>query len=332
MNKILWNEEKIHNLFALPFFDLIYQAYTCHKQNFDLNDIDFCVLSNIKTGACPEDCAYCPQSGHYKTGLKKENLLDIDQVIAQAKNAKSLGAKRFCMGAAWKNPSKKDFPKALEMITEVNKLGLETCVTLGALDADQAAQLAEVGLDYYNHNLDTSPEFYSSIITTRTFQDRLDTIQHVVNAGINVCCGGILGMGETREDRIQLLLALNKLPVTPQSIPINQLMPVAGTPLENTTPIDSFEFIKTIAIARLMFPQARVRLSAGRENMSDEMQAWCFMAGANSMWLGDKLLTAKNPSQDHDAQLFEKLNMRFPEVVVADKIDADKVCADKVCC
>lgn len=308
----VWNEEKILDLFNLSFFDLVYQAHTLHKQNFNTQDMEFCTLSSIKTGACPENCAYCPQSGHYNTGLKNEKILDTELVVTQAKIAKANGAQRFCMGAAWKNPPKKDFPKVLDMIREVKNLGLETCVTLGMLDAEQAAQLKATGLDFYNHNLDSSESFYSTIISTRTYQDRLDTIQHVIDAGINVCCGGILGMGETRQDRVQLLLALHQLPVAPQSIPINKLIPIKGTPLEKAQALDQFEFIKTIAVSRLMFPIAKIRLSAGRESMSDETQAWCFMAGANSIFIGDKLLTAKNPDQDQDIRLLKKLNINLP--------------------
>ena len=318
MTRPLWNEEKVLGLFKLPYFDLIHQAYVQHKQHFDIQAMEFCTLSSIKTGACPEDCAYCPQSGHYNTGLKKEKLLDLELVISQAKKAKANGAKRFCMGAAWKDPPKKDFPEVLEMVREIKKLGLETCVTLGMLDAEQAEQLSFAGLDFYNHNLDTSKNFYPSIISSRTYQDRLETINHVINAGINVCCGGILGMGESRQDRIQLLLTLYQLPVPPQSIPINKLIPIKGTPLEKTEPLDQFEFIKTIAVTRLMFPKAKIRLSAGRENMSDEMQAWCFMAGANSIFIGDKLLTAKNPDQDRDVQLLKKLNIRIPKYEAAE--------------
>lgn len=310
----MWTNEKIQKLFELPFFELINQAYTQHKIYFDAQDMEFCALSSIKTGSCPEDCAYCPQSGHYKTGIKKEKLLDIKEVLAQAEQAKNNGAKRFCMGAAWRNPSQKDLSNVLEMVKEVKNLGLETCATLGMLDENQAHELKQAGLDYYNHNLDTSPDYYSSIITTRTYQDRLDTISNVISAGINVCCGGILGMGESRNDRIEFLLALYALPSAPQSIPINQLIAIKGTPLEKAKLLDAFEFIRTIAIARLMFPQSKIRLSAGRENMTDEMQAWCFMAGANSIFIGDKLLTAKNPDQHQDIQLLKKLNMRIPQV------------------
>jgi biotin synthase len=317
MNKISWTAEMVRDLYELPFFELINQAYQCHIEHFDPSEIEFCALCSIKTGACPEDCAYCPQSGHYNTGLKKEKLLDIVNVVSQAKQAKANGAKRFCMGAAWKNPPKKDFPKVLEMIQAVKGLGLETCVTLGMLDEYQAVELKSVGLDYYNHNLDTSADYYASIISTRIYQDRIDTLTKVANAGINVCCGGILGMGETRLDRIQFLLALKALPSSPQSIPINQLIPIPGTPLANQKSVDTFEFIKTIAVARLLFPDAKVRLSAGRENMSDEMQAWCFMAGANSIFIGDKLLTAQNTSKNRDINLLKRLGLRIPKVTKA---------------
>lgn len=317
MENSQWNQKKVDALYELPFFDLIHQAHTEHKKHFDTKQMEFCTLSSIKTGACPEDCTYCPQSGHYNTGLQKEKLLDPMIVIAQARKAKQSGAKRFCMGAAWKNPSKKDLPKVLQMVAGVKALGLETCASLGTLDEEQAEELKKSGLDYYNHNLDTSEKYYPEIITTRTYQSRIDTITHVHKAGINVCCGGILGLGESRKDRIQLLLALNALPKAPQSIPINKLIPIKGTPLENQEPLEKFEFIKTIAITRLMFPTSKIRLSAGREDMSDEMQAWCFMAGTNSIFIGDKLLTAKNPSQHQDIQLLKKLNIELPESIEA---------------
>lgn len=317
MNQTGWTAEEVGRLYELPFFELISRAHQCHSEHFPPGEIEFNALCSIKTGACPEDCAYCPQSGHYNTGLKKEKLLDIAVVIAQAKQAKANGAKRFCMGAAWKNPPKKDFPAVLEMIQAVKDLGLETCVTLGMLDDEQTAALKSVGLDYYNHNLDTSPTHYATIISTRTYQDRIDTLTKVAAAGINVCCGGILGMGETRADRIEFLLALQALPSVPQSIPINQLIPIPGTPLAKQKSVDSFEFIKTIAIARLLFPDTKVRLSAGREHMSAEMQAWCFMAGANSIFIGEKLLTMKNPSQNCDMDLFNRLGLRAPAVMAA---------------
>ena len=307
-----WNQESIANLFELPLFELIFKAYAVHRINFEITEMEFCTLSSIKTGTCPEDCAYCTQSGHYQTEVKREKLVDLEAVLEQAKAAKKGGAKRFCMGAAWRSPPKGDFPKVLEMIKAVKSLGLETCVTLGMLDREQAEQLKKAGLDFYNHNLDTSPEFYKKIITTRTYQDRVDTLKNVKEAGINVCCGGILGMGETREDRISLLMQLYQLAEPPTSIPINQLIPMKGTPLENTKLLDSFEFVKTIAVTRLMFPHSMIRLSAGREEMSDEFQAWCFMAGANSIFCGDKLLTAKNPERGRDFNLLSRLGFKTP--------------------
>ena len=307
-----WNKTSVDQLFELPFFELLYKAHEVHRSNFDVRDMELCTLSSIKTGTCPEDCAYCPQSGHYTTEVKREKLIDLKEIIKQAKIAKENGARRFCMGAAWRSPPKREFPQVLEMIKSVKALGLETCVTLGMLDQEQILQLREVGLDFYNHNLDTSPEFYKKIISTRTYQDRINTLKHIREAGINVCCGGILGMGESREDRIQLLLELYQLPEPPTSIPINKLIPIKGTPLEDTKSIDSFEFVKTIAIARLIFPTSVIRLSAGRETMSDELQAWCFMAGANSIFYGDKLLTAKNPTQNHDISLLRKLGLKTP--------------------
>ncbi|MCE3238624.1 MAG: bioB [Gammaproteobacteria bacterium] len=315
MNNTAWTKDKIRTLYEKPFFELVHQAYSCHKINFDTHSIEFCTLSSIKTGNCPEDCAYCPQSGHYKTDVRKEKLLDVEEVLLQAQRAKNNGAKRFCMGAAWRSPPAEDFLRVLEIVKAVKSLGIETCVTLGMLDADQAHALKEAGLNYYNHNLDTSADYYASIITTRTYQDRINTITNIVSAGINVCCGGILGMGESRNDRIDFLLSLYELPSIPQSIPINQLIAIPGTPLQDKKPLDSFEFIKTLAITRIMFPQSKVRLSAGRENMSEEMQAWCFMAGANSIFIGEKLLTAKNPAQNKDVQLLEKLNICPPQKI-----------------
>lgn len=312
MKKETWSQQAVSDLFELPFFELLFKAYSMHRVNFDITEMEFCTLSSIKTGTCPEDCAYCTQSGHYKTDLKKEKLIDIDSVIEQAKLAKKNGAKRFCMGAAWRSPPKRELPKVLEMIKAVKALGLEACVTLGMLDKEQARDLKQVGLDFYNHNLDTSPDFYQRIITTRTYKDRIETLKNVRDAGINVCCGGILGMGESREDRIRLLLQLNQLPEPPTSIPINQLVPMKGTPLENTEPLDPFEFIKTVAVTRLMFPKSMIRLSAGREEMTDELQAWCFMAGANSIFYGNKLLTARNPGQDRDFSLLNRLGLKTP--------------------
>jgi biotin synthase len=305
-----WTRAAIANLYDLPLLELVFRAQQVHRQHFDPQEIELCSLLSIKTGACPEDCAYCPQSGHYKAGVEKEKILDIPQVIEHATLAKKNGAIRFCMGAAWKNPPEKDFPKVLAMIKAVKEIGLETCVTLGKLSENQAKQLKDEGLDFYNHNLDTSANFYPKIISTHTYQDRLDTLTKVQQAGIKVCCGGILGLGESRADRIDFLTQLANLPTPPESVPINKLIPFKGTPLAESLPIDNFEFIKTIAVARIIIPTAMIRLSAGRMSMTEEMQALCFMAGANSMWLGDKLLTAANPSKDNDAQLFAKLNLK----------------------
>lgn len=309
-----WTTEAITHLFEKPFFDLLFQAQQVHRAHFNPHQIQISSLLNIKTGTCPEDCAYCPQSGHYKTGLEKEKLWEIENVKAAAKNAKANGATRFCMGAAWRSPPKKAFESVLEMIKVVKEMGLETCVTLGMLDAEQTAQLKEAGLDYYNHNLDTSREYYPKIITTRTYQERLDTLEQVRTSGIKVCCGGILGMGETREDRIQLLKTLANLPEAPKSVPINQLIPIPGTPLGNSAPIDPFEFIRVIAAARVLMPTSWVRLSAGRKDMSDEMQALCFFAGANSIFYGDKLLTAPNPGINDDQSLFNRLNLQAASI------------------
>jgi len=300
---------EIVSLYEQPFIDLVYQAQSIHRTHFKTNAIERCTLLSIKTGACPEDCAYCPQSGHYNTGLKKEKLLPIADVIEKAKAAKALGAKRFCMGAAWRNPPDKDFPNILEMVRAVKALGLETCVTLGSLTPAQAEQLKSAGLDFYNHNLDTSENYYKEIITTRPYAERLQTLAHVEKAGLNTCCGGIIGMGETREDRAAFLQTLQQLEAPPTSIPINRLIPIAGTPLANTPKIDDIEFIKTIAITRILFPRSIIRLSAGREDMSELMQAWCFMAGANSIFYGDVLLTASNTTTNQDHVLFEKLGM-----------------------
>lgn len=304
-----WTVSLIAKAFAKPFFELIQAAYTCHRSHFKARDMEFCALSSIKTGTCPEDCAYCPQSGHYNTGLKKEKLRDLDTILAQAKAAQEKGAKRFCMGAAWRGPPEREFDRVLNMVKAVKKMGLETCATLGMLNKAQASALKAAGLDYYNHNLDTSREYYSTIISTRKYEDRLETIAHVAEAGIHVCCGGILGMGETRDDRIRLLWALYKLPVAPKSIPINHLIPIPGTPLAEEKPLDFFEVARMIAVTRIVFPKSKIRLSAGREQMSDEMQAWCFMAGANSIFIGDKLLTAKNPDHAHDLKLLKKLDI-----------------------
>lgn len=306
-----WQEQEVRDLYELPFMDCMFQAHTVLKQNFKTNSIQACALLSIKTGACPEDCAYCPQSAHYHTSVTKEKLMEVDQIVEQAKKAQATGASRFCMGAAWRNIPQKELPKIQEIIKRVKELGLETCATLGMVDEKQARQLQECGLDYYNHNLDTSPEYYEKIITSRTYQQRLDTLTAVREAGINVCCGGIIGMGESRADRIKLLLQLANLPEHPKSVPINQLIPIPGTPLENQQKLDSFEFIRTIAIARILMPNSYVRLSAGREDMSQEMQAWCFFAGANSIFYGDTLLTADNQAESEDQQMLQRLGIIF---------------------
>jgi biotin synthetase len=305
-----WDENKVSALYERPFSELLFAAHLVHKENFNAQEVELCTLLSIKTGSCPEDCAYCPQSAHYQTGVRKEKLLELDAVLNAAKRAKENGATRFCMGAAWRNPPAKQFPAVLAMVRAVKEIGLETCLTLGMLSADQAQELKSAGLDFYNHNLDTSAAFYSQIISTRTYQDRLDTLGYVHDAGINMCCGGIIGMGESRKDRIGLLLQLVNLPAPPTSVPINRLIPFAGTPLAQTDTIDNFEFIRTIAVARIMLPASMIRLSAGRISMSEEMQAWCFFAGANSMWLGETLLTAANPAKEQDFRFLNKLGMQ----------------------
>ena len=304
-----WRREEIEALFAEPFMELMYRAQQVHREHFTPGEVQVSTLLSIKTGACPEDCAYCPQSAHHKTGLETERLLPLDEVVEAAKAAKARGASRFCMGAAWRQPRDRDLEPVLEMVQAVKALGLETCVTLGMLTAEQTRRLRDAGLDYYNHNLDTSPEFYGEIISTRTFQDRLDTLAHVRDAGIHVCSGGIVGMGEDRADRAGMLQALANLPRHPESVPINLLVRVEGTPLAGVEPPDPFEFVRTIAVARRLMPASHVRLSAGREAMSDELQALCFLAGANSIFYGDKLLTTPNPDTDHDRALFERLGI-----------------------
>jgi biotin synthase len=304
-----WSRAEVQSLFELPFSELLYRAQTVHRRHFDPHAVQISTLLSIKTGGCPEDCGYCPQSVHYDTGLEPEALLDIEEVVTAAQRAREAGATRFCMGAAWRNPRGRNFERVLEMVRRVRAEGLETCVTLGMLDAEQARELKQAGLDYYNHNLDTSPEYYGEIITTRRYQDRLDTLGHVRDAGINACCGGILGLGESRADRVSLLCELANLPEHPASVPINQLVKVAGTPLENEPGIDPLEFVRTIAVARLLMPASWVRLSAGRSEMSDELQALCFFAGANSIFYGEKLLTTGNPDTARDDELFEKLGL-----------------------
>ncbi|MDJ0739384.1 MAG: biotin synthase BioB [Gammaproteobacteria bacterium] len=311
-----WTIDEIRALFALPFNDLLFRAQTAHRANFEANTVQVSTLLSIKTGACAEDCAYCSQSAKHDTGLERERLLPLDDVVAAAQAAKDKGSTRFCMGAAWRNPTDRNLDKVIEMIRAVRDLGMQTCVTLGMLTEAQALRLRDAGLDYYNHNLDTSPEFYGNVITTRTFQDRLDTLQHVRDAGINVCSGGILGMGESGGDRARLLQELANLPRHPESVPINMLVQVEGTPLHGTDRLDALEFVRTIAVARILMPQSYVRLSAGRTDMSDEMQALCFLAGANSVFYGERLLTTDNPGADHDRALFERLgiNMEHAEL------------------
>jgi len=305
-----WRREEIAALYTRAFADLLFDAQTVHRRHFDPNAVQVSTLLSIKTGKCPEDCAYCPQSVRFETELQPEPLMPLDEVIAAAERARQSGASRFCMGAAWRSPKDRDLDKVVEMVEAVKDLGLETCLTLGMLNQAQARRLKDAGLDYYNHNLDTSPEFYTDIITTRTYQDRLQTLQHVRSAGINVCCGGILGMGESRADRVGLLQELANQQPHPESVPINMLVRVEGTPLETAEDFEPLEFVRTIAIARILMPTSYVRLSAGREEMSDEMQALCFLAGANSIFYGEKLLTTPNPAAAHDQQLFEKLGIQ----------------------
>ena len=308
--KKTWTLQEAEHLFNLPFNELMYQAQTTHRNHFDPNSVQISTLLSIKTGRCPEDCSYCPQSAHYKTGLQKEPLMELKDVLEAATRAKEAGSTRFCMGAAWRGPSEKDLNTVCEMVTEVKKLGLETCVTLGLLKDEQATQLKEAGLDFYNHNIDTSPEFYDQIISTRTFQDRLDTLSRVRQSGVKVCSGGILGLGETNSDRIGMLIALANLDEPPESVPINKLIKIPGTPLAQQTDVDCFDFVRTIALARIIMPNTMIRLSAGREQMSDELQALCFMAGANSIFYGEKLLTAANPVPEEDHALFNRLGLK----------------------
>ncbi|TRY31058.1 biotin synthase BioB [Aliiglaciecola sp. M165] len=304
-----WTLDEVNRLFDMPFNDLLFEAQTVHRQHFDPNYVQVSTLLSIKTGACPEDCKYCPQSARYDTGLEKERLLEIEKVIQRAKEAKATGSTRFCMGAAWRNPKDRDMPYVIDMVKEVKKLGLETCMTLGMLSREQAVALKQAGLDYYNHNLDTSPEYYGDIITTRTYQDRLDTLQNVRDAGMHVCSGGIVGMGENADDRSGLLMQLANLERHPESVPINMLVKVKGTPLDSIDDLEPFEFIRTIAVARIMMPKSFVRLSAGREAMNEQMQSLCFMAGANSIFYGCKLLTTSNPETHEDVMLFKKLGI-----------------------
>ena len=304
-----WTRAEVRALFELPFPELMFRAQSVHRANFEPGAVQISTLLSIKTGGCPEDCAYCPQSASYDTGVRADKLMALDAVLAEARAAKAGGASRFCMGAAWREPKDRDLDAVCAMVEGVKALGLETCATLGMLTAGQAQRLKDSGLDFYNHNLDTSPEYYGAIITTRTYQDRLDTLAHVREAGINVCCGGIVGMGEGREDRIGMIATLASLPVHPESVPINMLVQVAGTPLDGAVSLDPIEFVRTIAVARITMPQSVVRLSAGREDMSEETQALCFLAGANSIFYGPKLLTTANPARDRDLAMMDRLGL-----------------------
>jgi len=304
-----WTLEQAKSIFNLPLNDIIFEAQTIHRKHFSASKVQISTLLSIKTGSCPENCSYCPQSAHYQTGVKKEPLMSLDDVLKAAKKAKESGASRFCMGAAWRGPRDEDLEQVCAMVSEVKKLGLETCVTLGLLTDGQALKLKEAGLDFYNHNIDTSEDFYDKIITTRTFQDRIDTLGYVRKAGLKVCSGGIIGMGEGNEDRIKMLVTLANLDKPPESVPINKLIRIPGTPLEGQEEVDPFDFVKTIALARILMPKSYIRLSAGREQMSDEMQALCFLAGANSIFYGEKLLTAGNPIPENDRLLFKRLGL-----------------------
>lgn len=305
-----WTVDEVTALFDLPFNDLLFRAQQVHRERFDANEVQLSTLLSIKTGGCAEDCGYCNQSAHHDTGLKAEKLMDPQQVINEARAAKASGSSRYCMGAAWRNPKERDMPKIVEMIKGVRALGLETCMTLGMLNDEQAKQLKDAGLDYYNHNVDTSREFYGNVITTRSYDDRLDTLARVQDAGINVCSGGIVGMGESRRDRAAMLTTLSNLPEHPQSVPINLLVQAEGTPMFGQDKLDPLEFVRTIAVARIMMPGSMVRLSAGREEMPESIQALCFLAGANSMFVGPKLLTTPNPSRDRDMAMMDKLGLR----------------------
>lgn len=304
-----WDIDSAEKIYNLPFSDLLFEAQSAHRANFSPNTVQISTLISIKTGSCPENCSYCPQSAHYETGLKKEPLMEIQEVVEAAKKAQAAGSTRFCMGAAWRGPRDQDLDVVCQMVSEVKKLGMETCVTLGLLKDHQADALRDAGLDYYNHNIDTSPDHYGKIITTRTFEDRIKTIENVRKSGVKVCCGGILGMGETAKDRLEMLLVLANMDEQPESVPINQLIAIPGTPLADQTSVDPFDFVRTIAVARILMPKSYVRLSAGREQMSDELQALCFMAGANSIFYGEKLLTADNPVPEKDMSLFSRLGL-----------------------
>ena len=317
-----WTEERVQALFDLPFNDLLYQAQTVHRENFKPNQVQKSRLVNIKTGGCPEDCKYCSQSIRYQTDVDVSRLLSVEDVIADAKAAKIDGATRYCMGAAWRGPKPSHMDSLCTMVSEVKALGLETCMTLGLLNREQAARLKEAGLDYYNHNVDTSPEYYDQIITTRTFEDRLQTINHVREVGMKVCCGGILGMGESQQDRGSMLTVLANMEYQPESVPINMLVPIPGTPLAQAQKVEPIDFVRTVAVARIMLPKSVLRLSAGRRSMSEELQALCFFAGANSIFVGDRLLTTDNVEYDHDEALFAKLGLEDMLPVVNDSTDA----------
>jgi biotin synthase len=304
-----WIRDEVRALFDLPLPELMFRAQSVHRQHFDPTAVQISTLLSIKTGGCPEDCAYCPQSAQYDTGVEAEKLMSLDAVLVEARAARDAGASRFCIGAAWRSPKDRDLDQVCPMVEGIKELGLEACATLGMLTAVQARKLKTAGLDYYNHNLDSSPEFYGKIISTRSYQDRLTTLEHVRAAGIHVCCGGIAGMGETREDRIGMIATLANLPAHPESVPINMLVRVAGTPLADASPIDPIEFVRTIAVARITMPRSAVRLSAGREEMSEEMQALCFLAGANSIFYGPRLLTTPNPARDRDHALMDRLGL-----------------------
>ncbi|WP_246505865.1 biotin synthase BioB [Mesorhizobium silamurunense] len=305
----MWTLEKARALHDAPFNNLLFLAQTVHRQNFDPNKVQLSRLLSIKTGGCPEDCGYCSQSAHHESGLKASKLMEVKRVIAEATKARDAGATRYCMGAAWRNPKPRDMDAVVAMVEGVKALGMETCMTLGMLDLEQAARLKQAGLDYYNHNIDTSERYYSEVISTRSFADRLDTLEQVRQSGIKVCCGGIVGMGEEPVDRIDMLVTLANLPEHPESVPINMLIPIAGTPLAEARPIEPIEFVRVIALARIMMPKSHIRLSAGRTAMTDEMQALCFFAGANSIFVGETLLTADNPGEDKDILLFRRLGI-----------------------
>ncbi|MCP3406950.1 biotin synthase BioB [Bradyrhizobium sp. CCGB01] len=305
-----WTSQDAWTVYQLPFNDLLFRSQSVHRKNFDPNRVQLSRLLNIKTGGCPEDCGYCSQSSHHATAVAASKLMDVDKIVAEARKAKESGATRYCMGAAWRNPKPRDMDAVVEVVGAVKQLGLETCMTLGMLDRGQAERLSAAGLDYYNHNIDTSERYYPSVISTRTFADRLDTLEHVREAGMKVCCGGILGMGESEQDRVDMLVTLANLPEAPESVPINMLIPIEGTPMAKAPPIGPIEFVRIVALARIMMPASFVRLSAGRSAMTDEMQALCFLAGANSIFVGDTLLTAGNPQDEADRKLFRRLGLQ----------------------